>query len=142
MDNEPLFVARETIKGLPRAAIDTYKPLFKGVGNVFSTVGNAIDTAYGLPGRIFTGMNPAVPKQFSEQVGQVVGQTTKNPFLGALSGLAAGIAEPIGLPAKAPKVFKGFKDLTTKILTRLEGKSVTPKQEILDKLFIQKSVVE
>src|SRR3990167_6992880 len=31
-----------------------------------------------------------------------------------------------------PKVFKGFKNLTTKVLDRLKGKSVTSKQEILD----------
>ena len=44
---------------------------------------------------------------------------------------------PLGLVGKveqkvAPKVFSGFKDLTTKVLERLKGKSVTSKQEILD----------
>lgn len=32
----------------------------------------------------------------------------------------------------APKVFKGFKDLTTKVLEKLKGKSITSKQEIMD----------
>ena len=51
-------------------------------------------------------------------------------------GILAGLASPIDEFAKAgrqvPKVFKGFKDLTTKILERLKGKSITSKQEILD----------
>ncbi|MEK6829238.1 MAG: hypothetical protein AABY15_03860, partial [Nanoarchaeota archaeon] len=33
---------------------------------------------------------------------------------------------------KVPPIFKGFKDLTTKILERLKGKTITSKQEILD----------
>ena len=34
--------------------------------------------------------------------------------------------------SKVPQAFKGFKDLTTSILNRLKGKSITSKQEILD----------
>ena len=49
------------------------------------------------------------------------------PGLALGAGFAADIATPLpgGEFKKAPRVFKGFKDLTTKILERLKGKAVT-----------------
>ena len=50
-----------------------------------------------------------------------------------LIGLGADIIAPgPGEFKSGAKVFKGFKDLTTKVLERLKGKSITSKQEILD----------
>lgn len=48
-------------------------------------------------------------------------------FTTGLKSIESGIVKKV-----APKVFQGFKDLTTKVLERLKGKSVASKQEILD----------
>lgn len=54
----------------------------------------------------------------------IVGLIAEAPLFGAGAGKKA-----VG---EAPEAFKGFKDLTTKVLKRLEGKSITSKEEILD----------
>ncbi len=57
---------------------------------------------------------------------------TTAPFVGlGIDILAPGPGE-FGRVAKMAQEFKGFEDLTTRVLERLRGKSVTSKQEILD----------
>ena len=53
--------------------------------------------------------------------------------LPVVAGLTADILAPgPGEYGKVPKVFAGFKDLTTKVLERLKGKSIVSKQFISD----------
>jgi len=87
-------------------------------------IGNTIDRGLGIPGRLATGFNSAVPREFSQQVGQAVEQTTGSKVAGGVAGFAAAIAspDPIG-EARAIKevgqsAFKGFNDLSTKVLER------------------------
>ena len=96
-----------------------------------------------------------VPKTKTEMFGQALTYPGKfispglkgmgvNPNIAAVAGFAADVTNPFGggeediakLAGKArklnPKIFKGFSDLTTRVLERLKGKSITSKQEILD----------
>lgn len=57
----------------------------------------------------------------------------EEPFYFDPTGFLGGLKDvsKVGIQ-KAPSIFKGFKDLTTKVLERLKGKAITSKQEILD----------
>ena len=115
---------------------DNFNPVsmtVKGLGKA----GEVIDDALGLPGRVATGFNDAVPKGFSEQVGQATEAVTGNKAAGMVTGLAAGIASPGigGSEFKAgKKVFQGLTDVTTKTLDKLVGRGKVSKQFISDLL--------
>jgi len=130
---EPLFININTANSTPQTntGMDTLGAL--------SYAGQKVDEAYGLPGRFVTNNNPAVPKGFSEQVGQATTALTGSKLAGGIVGFGAGFAEPLGLPKKAsqtakaiPKVFKGFSDLSTKLLEKLKGRTTVSRQFIED----------
>src|SRR3990167_3245277 len=122
--------------------VEAYKRVQSNVTPMVGAFGQAIDEFYGLPGRVVTGFNPAVPKGFSEQVGQALEQQTGSKTLGMLGGLVAGFAEPLGGKFKAGKllknekilakidIFTAPKNLSTKLLNKFEGmpNEITPQQ--------------
>lgn len=63
----------------------------------------------------------------AKKAGGEVGEVARN-----ISKSQEGFAKLPGGESQAPKQFKGFSDITTKVLDRLKGKSVTSKQEILN----------
>lgn len=96
-------------------------------------IGETIDNLYGLPGRILTGNNPNVPTGFSQQVQGASDALGLHPYVGAGLGLAAGIAEPAGLPGKASTVVKIAKE-TTEEVPKLFPK-ISPKLQAVQDRF-------
>lgn len=72
------------------------QPLFVNTAKVLNTIGEKTDQLAGIPGRLATGLNPAVPKGFSQQVGQATQAITGSPTAGAVAGLGAGFLLPGG----------------------------------------------
>ena len=70
-----------------------------------------------------------------QEAGQEFGRGLQKAITTPLSSeelvnVAIGATSP--LSSQSPRIFKGFKDLSTKVLERLKGKAITSKQEILD----------
>ncbi len=146
--DEPLFIARETLKGIPQ--------------QLSRQVGQPALRAYAALGGFLTRrpLTPSTPFQRdlygtnkpitlggvgSEQFG-VSPKSRFAPVLGAFAGIAdaipggkpeksllkTGIRAEEAVAEKAPKIFKGFTDLSTKILEKLRGRTTVSKQFISD----------
>ena len=89
-----------------------------------STLGNPKPPAQAFGA--FAGLEPEKDEQ-----GRITGVGFDPTKAGIGLALTAGLSRGKGIPDMA-KAFKGFNDLTTKVLERLKGKSITSKQEILD----------
>lgn len=105
----------DTIKGIPAAAGSLLKSVATQTGKGLGLVGKAIDYPFGLPGRVTTGFNPAVPTGFSEQVQQATQAVTGSKTAGVVAGFGAGLAEPLGGFGKA---VQGAKTVFTSTIIR------------------------
>lgn len=101
MINRQLFQQQQqrTSRGLLNFGKDVAGKTMQGLNMIES----GIDRTLGTPGRLVTGFNKNVPKEFSKQVGEAVGQSTGNRTLGAVAGFGASMAQPMGVPQKTTR---------------------------------------
>lgn len=114
----PQVQQRGFMDEIPGAAGDLLASSAQKTGQGLEMIGKTADNAFGLPGRVATGFNPAVPQGFSEQVGQASEQLTGNKGVGQVMGMAAGLAEPLGLPSKGAKVAKALPEVAKAFLKK------------------------
>lgn len=125
-----------------------------GTGQLFVDASEGVENTFGAPAYLASGGNPltgkplvpgggSIPRGFSNQVSSAF-TTSGIPggkHIGPIAGFAAGIMEPLPsgkaknaakVAKSIPKVFTGFRDLTTRVLEDLKGRSTVAKQYILD----------
>src|SRR3990167_1190642 len=121
--------------------VDFNQPAFKFTNQAVEKVKSYIPQPVKQAGKEFASgfLNPAERVEdagFARAAGQYFGASPGGEIIGGAGaiGSLASKGRKIGKEVieEAPKVFTGFKDLTTKVLERLKGKAVTSKQEILD----------
>ena len=107
--------------------------------NILATLDYASGAPVQAPQRVIApllGQPQPRPQTFSEQVQPLFPEKTFGKAAPALGLLGSIVGDPLNLvgggASKAPKVFKGFKDLTTKLLEKLKGRTTVSRQFIED----------